>query len=160
MTTLQAVSPVLALAINCAMQVVICRRTGALLRSVYLAFTTGLAACALLCGFSAELFPELITYGALGYCYFHFLNLGETARRIRIVREISEAGSSGLSKEEILSKYNSKIIIAARLSRLISKTQIIEKDGRYYLGKPTVLYMANALLMMKKLLLGKSSESI
>ena len=35
----------------------------------------------------------------LGYCYFHFVNLGETARRVRIVRELwqSEDNRVGLT---------------------------------------------------------------
>ncbi|MBI4349905.1 MAG: hypothetical protein HY550_00555 [Elusimicrobia bacterium] len=160
MTSLQALAPVLALCVNCAAQVLLFRRAGALLRSVYLGFFSGLAACALLCGFSAELPPGLITYGALGYCYFHFINLGETARRIRIVRELSEAGPAGLSKEELLGRYDARNILDARLARLVNNAQIIKKDGRYCLGKPAVLYMARALLLMKKLLLGRSAESL
>lgn len=158
MTILQALSPVLALGMNCAAQILLCRRAVPLLRSVYLGFAIGLAACILLCGFSAELFPGLITYVALGYCYFHFINLGETARRIRIVRELSEAGPAGLSEEEILARYNTRNILNARFARLENNSQVIEKDGRYYLGKPAVLYMARALLLMKKILLGRSSE--
>ena len=32
-----------------------------------------------------------IIYAALSYCYFNFVNLGETARRIRILRELNDA---------------------------------------------------------------------
>lgn len=159
MTTLQAVSPIAALAVNCAAQVLICRCAGGLLRSVYLGFAAGLAACAPLCGFSSELFPAVVAYGALGYCYFHFLNLGETARRIRIMRELAEAGGAGLSKEELLARYNAAKMLEARFARLRNTSQVIEKEGRYFLGRPTVLYMARALLLLKKLLLGRTGEA-
>lgn len=160
MTILQAVSPVLALGVNCAAQVIICRSTGGLLRSVYLGFAAGVAACALLCGFTEALPPALVTTGALGYCYFHFINLGETARRIRLVRELSEAGPAGLSREEILARYNAGTILAARFARLINNSQVVEQEGRYYLGKPAVLHMARALLLMKRILLGRSGEAL
>ena len=160
MTVLQAVSPILALGINCAAQVLICRKTSGLLRSVYLGFMAGLAACALLCGFTAALPPSLVTTAALGYCYFHFINLGETARRIRIVRELSEAGPAGLSKEELLVRYKAGTILAARFARLMNNSQVLEKEGRYYLGKPTVLYMARALMLMKRILLGRGGEAL
>lgn len=160
MTALQALSPAVALAVNCAVQVLLCRRSGALLKSVYLGFAAGLSACAVLSGFSADSFAAVITYGALGYCYFHFINLGETARRIRIVRELDEAGPAGLTREELLSRYNAAKMLDARFARLVNNSQVIEKEGRYYLGKPAVLYMAKTLLFMKKVLLGRSAEAL
>ena len=38
------------------------------------------------------LLANLAIYGALGYGYFHFVNLGETARRVRLLRELLDAG--------------------------------------------------------------------
>lgn len=159
MTLLQAASPLLGLAFNCLVQVQACRRDKRLLSSVYRGFAGGAAACALACGFGAELLPSLFSYAALGYCYFHFINLGETARRIRLVRELAEAGPSGLTKEELLSRYNSGELVEARLGRLLSNSQVVEKYGRYYLGGPALLLMARALLLLKKLILGRTSEA-
>ena len=45
-----------------------------------------------------------MTYGVLSFGYFHFINLGETARRIRIIREIDAAGRP-LTREVILDRY-------------------------------------------------------
>lgn len=160
MTLLQALSPVAGLAVNCAAQVLLCRRSGKLLNSVYRGFAGGAAACALACGFGQELAPALITYGALGYCYFHFINLGETARRIRIVRELAEAGPAGLSRDELLSRYNARIMVEARFKRLVNNAQVVERDGRYYSGKPAVLLMARTLSLIKKVLLGRDREQL
>jgi len=157
-TTLQALSPIAGLAVNCAAQVLLCRRSGKLLNSVYRGFAGGAAACALACGFGQELAPALVTYGALGYCYFHFINLGETARRIRIVRELAQAGENGLTREELLARYNARTIVEARFARLLNNSQIIEKSGRLFPGKPAVLYMAWTILLMKRILLGRTSE--
>lgn len=159
MTLPQALSPVIGLAVNVAAQVLYCRRSGRLLSSVYRGFAAGAAACALTCGFSQDLFPSLITYSALGYCYFHFINLGETARRIRIVRELSEAGPGGLSRQEILARYNAAAMLQARFARLLNNSQVVEKEGRFYVGKPAVLYMAEAISLMKLILLGRAAGS-
>ena len=91
------------------------------------------------------------------YCYFHFVNLGETARRIRILTELWESGD-GLSRNEILERYDASHIVNVRLQRMINKKQIIVENGRYYIGKPIMLYMARAIVMMKLVLLRRRSE--
>jgi len=91
---------------------------------------------------------NLLIYAALGYCYFHFINLGETARRIRILRELYEA-PEGLSQEEILERYNAKHIVDMRTHRLIHNSQIVERDGRYYIGNPVMFFIARSITMLK-----------
>ena len=93
----------------------------------------------------------------MGYCYFNYINLGETARRIRILREIYDS-KEGLSMEEILKRYNAKEIIERRIKRLLKNRQIIYKDGKYYIGKPIMLVIAKIIVIMKVILLGKKSE--
>ena len=100
-----------------------------------------------------------MTYAALGYCYFHFINLGETARRVRLMRELAEAGPAGLGKEELLSRYNARTMVEARFRRLLDNSQVVERNGRYYVGKPAVLWMARLVLLLKKLLLGRAGEN-
>ena len=60
--------------------------------------------------------------------------------------------------DELLERYNASIIINVRLKRMVNKNQIVLRDGRYYIGKPIMLYMAKAVVMMKLFLLGKKSE--
>ena len=100
---------------------------------------------------------NFIIYASLGYCYFHFINLGETARRIRILREIYDS-KDGLTMEEILQKYNSKEIVDKRIGRLINNGQVLYKNGRYYIGNPTMLIITKIIVAMKLLLLGRRSE--
>ena len=107
--------------------------------------------------FLGEVATNLIIYSSLGYCYFHFINLGETARRIRIMRELYDS-KNGLSLEEILFRYNAKEVVEKRFNRLLGSGQIIYKDACYYTGKPLVLFMAKALVLMKLIMLGKKSE--
>ena len=98
-----------------------------------------------------------ITYGALGYCYFHFVNLGETARRVRIVRELLDS-KHGLSMSEILEYYNASEIIRVRLQRLLKNKQITLRNDRYFITKSMLLYITKIITMMKIAILRKTSE--
>lgn len=140
-----------------------------LLKSIFLGFLTGafiiifgeiytvFTASLPLRDFISILIVNVITYSALGYCYFHFINLGETARRIRILREIYDS-NDGLTVQEILNEYNAKQMIDVRLSRFLNNGQVLHKNGRYYVGNPTMLLIAKIIVGMKSILLGKKSE--
>ncbi|WP_333655746.1 hypothetical protein [Dissulfurispira sp.] len=158
-------APVIGLAINVASQIISFRffQHIGLLKSIFAAFIVGFFATAFLTLYNslsdltAILIVNLIIYSALGYCYFHFINLGETARRIRILREIYDSGS-GLSMNEILERYNAKEITEKRLNRLINNKQITYKNGKYFIASPVMLAMARIMVFMKLVLLGKRSE--
>lgn len=100
---------------------------------------------------------NLIIYSALSYCYFHFLALGETARRIRILRELSEA-DGGMSLEDILKRYNAKEIFDKRMARLLNNGQIELRQGRYHIASPSMLLITRTVLFFKQLIFsGKSA---
>jgi len=168
---LQVLIPVLGLMINVIVQVICSRfiqRLG-LLKTVFLGFFVGMLSVLIIefCIFFAtsahftDFFmmfaANFITYASLGYCYFHFINLGETARRIRILREIYDS-KDGLTMDEILQRYNSKEIVDKRLSRLINNGQVLYKNERYYIGSPIMLMITTVIVAMKLLLLGRRSE--
>jgi len=52
------------------------------------------------------LITNLIIYLSLSYCYFHFVNLAVTARRIRLLRDLNNS-EDGMTMDEILLQYNS-----------------------------------------------------
>ena len=83
----------------------------------------------------AELFVTglyaFIIYYALAYAYFHLFNMGETARRIKILYEIDRAGS--LSKEAIPLNYGISEMLSVRLKRLIAMKQVGCKGNCYIL---------------------------
>lgn len=106
----------------------------------------------------AVMLGDLITYVSLGYCYFHFINLGETARRIRILRELKDS-SGGLTLNEIFARYNAQEILENRISRLLKNGQIILVNGKYYIGKSFLLYMAKFLVFLKFILMRKKDEA-
>ena len=101
----------------------------------------------------------ILTYFALVYWYvFGFYNLGESARRIRLLVELQAAGERGLTLTQLLAAYNARMIVDARLGRLLAGGQVVERDGRYLIGKPLMLYGAKALVLLKLAFLGTPSE--
>jgi len=160
--------PVIGLLINVLVQICVLRLFPwiGLLKSIVVGFAAGVCGVLILELYIFIAFLEsmpvllsflmvnLVIYTFLGYCYFHFLNLGETARRVRILREIDES-EEGLTMDEVLEKYNAKEIVHKRLKRLLKNSQIIEKNGRYYIGNPAVLIMARVLLLLKIILFGE-----
>ncbi len=169
MTYLCLLIPLLGLLVNAAAQVSLyrVRPDKGLLASIFGAFAVGffaLVLCALILygqadkkDFSAQLVLDVLIYALLSYCYFHFLNLGETARRIRILRELAEA-PAGLTTGELLRRYNAREILERRISRLTKSGQIVLKNGRYYIKGHTVLLMAKIMGFMETAMLARESE--
>jgi hypothetical protein len=164
-------SPLFGLLTNVVVQVWRCRhgKNRGLLRSVFEGFISGYATvlaievayCVSTKADVVECVGQMtlstITYVVLGYGYFHFINLGETARRVRILRELWES-QDGLSVDELLMRYNASEIFSIRLRRMINNEQLELRNGRYYIGNPVMLYMAKAMMMMKLILLKKRGE--
>ncbi len=168
---LQILVPIIGLSTNVLVQVISFRYFSKLelLKSEYLGFTFGFLNVFLLelytffsskISLLAFLFvfsTNFIIYLSLGYCYFHFINLGVTARRIRILRELYET-KKGLSLNEIMQRYNAKDIVEMRINRLVNNGQIIFKNNKYFIGKPIMLYIVKVIIIMKLILLNKRSE--
>jgi hypothetical protein len=169
---LHMITPILGLGANVIFQVGAFRLHSrlSLLKSVFLGFGIGLLVVFIL---DASLFyaspaaqwhamldiflANILTYGALGYGYFHFINLGETARRVRILREI-DYFPKGLSLQELLCRYNSKAILQYRIDRLLHNRQIILDRGKYRIGNPSMFFITRIVLSLKQLIIGKKSE--
>lgn len=169
---MQVAAPLIGLSANVLAQLFAfrIRSTLGLLRSEYLGFLVGLLSLLAIDGVSLMWMPLInrfdqagifllttLTYGALGYSYFHFINLGETARRIRLLRELYDAGGT-LTHQQLLDRYSAQEVVNKRINRLLSTGQIICKEQRYFIGSHTVLYIAQIMTTMKKILLGKNSE--
>lgn len=160
--------PIVSLTINVATQILVFRllKQAGMLKSVFIGFFSGfltLLALHLILiltvkDSSAYLFiANILIYSALGYCYFHFINLGETARRIRILNEIYYS-DGGLTVEEILKRYNSEIIIDARLNRLLANNQLRFLNNRYFIRNSLMLCITKVIVFMKLIIVGKVSE--
>lgn len=156
-------SPVLALAVNAAAQVIFQRvfHKKNILPSIL---------CGLCCGalfyfilWRSEIgpiaiFPDmavagLFSYLLLSYGYFSFVNLAAgTSLRIRLIAEID--APFGLEKTQLLRRYNDGIVYSARIRRLVASDQVIEKDGKFILRKTPLLILAAVLDFTRKVVLG------
>lgn len=94
---------------------------------------------------------DLAAYLALAYGYFHFVNMGETARRVRILIEMSRF-PDGLDREEIHDLYNAREMVDRRLKRLSDAGWIFERNGRLYTGNRAALGMAAVMALFKRLI--------
>ena len=166
----QLVLPFFSLLVNILAQIIsfkyILKRN--LLKSEYLGFISGFLAYifyeAVLYKYSFSVMEWIglvtancLIYLCFSYYYFNFINLGETARRIRLLRELS-ASPEGLTEKEILKRYNADEIIAVRMERLLNNKQVIMRAGRYYIGNPTMLLISKLIVVIKLIVLGKRSE--
>ncbi len=162
--------PLVALAINVIAQVLLLRaRRSDFLRSIVegcliggvalLVLNVSLIAWLARCreGFVRFLLVNVPTYVALSYCYFGVVSLGETGIRIRIFAEIAKT-PAGMSTEDIERLYSEGAFAAMRLRRLLEGGDIIERDGRYFVGKNMLVHAANFMFAAKRFLLGKKSE--
>lgn len=170
---LQILNPNLCLIINILIQVISfrCIKNIGLLKSIFLGFISGFIILFILeiyISFRLSILPRdflslfvvnFLIYSLLGFCYSNFITLGETARRIRILRELYDY-NEGLSMEEILERYNAKEIIKMRISRLIKNGQVIYKDKKYYLNGYTILLITKIIIFIKMLILGKRSVDL
>ena len=155
--------PIVSLAVNASSQILIARHASnsSLLKSVILGFMLGIMGLFIfeivLLDRRASFIANTITYAALSYSYFAFVNLGETARRIRILRELANS-EDGLTVKELIRLYNAKEIIEKRIRRLIKTGQVRYAGGRYYINKPVMLLASRIVVGMKLLILRKKSE--
>jgi hypothetical protein len=103
------------------------------------------------------LFVDAPTYAALAYCYYNFVQLGQSSVRIRLYTEIS-ACTDGLAVEEVARQYADDALVRVRLQRLVESGDVRQVDDRYFAGRRRLVAISKMMFLAKRLLLGKSSE--
>lgn len=91
----------------------------------------------------ASLSYAVIVYGLLAYSYFHVFNMGETARRVRMLVELTEHGE--MKAEELRSFYNTGTMLERRIERLVSLGQLRPEGDRLVLSSRR-LFLAAAVM--------------
>jgi hypothetical protein len=148
-------APVLGLVVYCLAQILIARSMPG--RSPYhslkLGFICGLFAATVVSVWGVGRMPispqdrvgyvalNLLTYLALAFGYFNFVNLTVASLRIRLLEEIREAGGA-LPAGALKAAYNSGEVVAIRLQRLVQGGHLVEKDGRLHSGRLQFLIVA------------------
>ncbi|HBG48811.1 MAG TPA: hypothetical protein DDW90_04785 [Cyanobacteria bacterium UBA9971] len=99
--------------------------------------------------FSAFAYAFLV-YNSLGYAYFHFFNMSETARRIKILLEIKK--NKTLKIENLTQDYKSDFMVKTRLQRLLELNQIKKINEKYFIKGKILLFAAIIIRFLKKIL--------
>ena len=100
----------------------------------------------------ALLAMDLVEYLALAFGYFNFVNLNVASLRIRMLQELAE--SHGEMPVEALTRlYNTEAVIALRISRLCSGGHLVQRQGRFYIGKRKFLIVGRIFDFLRMMIL-------
>lgn len=164
-------SPIAAMVVNVGAQVILFRVRGGThyFRSITEAFSLGgvalVAGEAFLVASNDMAVDRLIlalavnlpTYICLSYCYYNFVQLGQTSIRIRMYSEIAER-ESGVMLSEMEQEYSEEGLTEVRLQRLIESGDMIVRDNTYFIGRKRLLLITKIIFVAKHFLLRKKSE--
>lgn len=100
---------------------------------------------------------EVLTYSALGWCYFHFVNLGVASLRIRVLEEIAEAGGS-LAADALGRLYDDGVMAENRIRRLHAGGHIVLRDDRFHSGRAAFRGIARTFAVLRWLIIGRGSS--
>ena len=91
-----------------------------------------------------------LVYSGFGYSYFHFFNMGETARRIKILCHLFFYGS--IESEDMKIQFIPKEQIRQRLQRLLELGQITKSGERCFIRSRFFWSIAVVLMEFRKVL--------
>ncbi|MDT8448145.1 MAG: hypothetical protein RRB13_14730 [bacterium] len=94
----------------------------------------------------------LVVYQGFGYAYFHFYNMSETARRIRLLILIYQGRLK--RSEEAASAYSPEEMVRNRLGRLTAMGQLTQNEVGRYVAKGGILLFAAKMIAAYRQLLG------
>ncbi len=109
-------------------------------------------------GLIAMAVVSYFVFGLLTFVYIVCVfGPSETSIRIRLVRELWEAKGGRLIHDELLKRYNGRLILERRLQRLLLAGEILERQGKYILiGKGNAFFMIDAFAGLIQKILKKS----
>lgn len=96
---------------------------------------------------------NLLTYLALAFGYFNFINLNIASLRIRMLQEMW-LSAKGMTREQLLSLYSTDDVIALRIARLTRGGHLVEREGRFYRGRMRFLVVARIFDLLRVSILG------
>jgi hypothetical protein len=161
-------APVIGLAAYCVTQIFVARlaTSSSPYRSLMIGFICGLVVVMMLAGWAAGrmeisvadrigyLLLDLLTYLALAFGYFNFVNLTVASLRIRLLEELSLHGGR-LSRQALVDRHSSANVFGIRLKRLIGGGHLVEQQGRLFTGKRVFLVVARIFDMLRWVILGR-----
>ncbi len=97
-----------------------------------------------------------LVFNAFAYVYFHFFNMSETARRIKILIGIMKSYIKRVN--DINKYYNTDKILINRLKRLEELSQIREIEKNKYILKKKLLFTVSYLMNLWRYILGITNQ--
>lgn len=94
-------------------------------------------------------FLHAFLLGIFAYGYYHFLNMCRTARRVRLLTEMIEAGGR-LDESALVAAYSAREMVDRRLFRLQESGQAVESDGVWHLQRMELVRSARLMRALKK----------
>lgn len=164
-------APVIGLGVYCIAQIAVARswRGRTPYRSLAVGFAFGLLAVGMLAGWAARCMAaglmdrigyvtlDILTYLALAFGYFNFVNLTVASLRIRLLEELRTAGGA-LPTASLLATYDSRQVVAIRLARLVRAGHLLEKNGRLHIGRLPFLIVARIFEVLRWFIIGGTGK--
>ncbi len=97
-----------------------------------------------------------IVINAFAYAYFHFFNMSETARRIKLLVNIRK--NTIINPQDIKENYSHDRSLKIRIKRLKQWSQITEESTGHYILKGRLLYIIANWVFCFRVLLGFENE--
>ena len=98
----------------------------------------------------SSLIYAFLVYNSLAYSYFHFFNMSETARRIKILLEIKQ--KDFIVYNDLTTDYKPDFIVKTRLKRLAELGQIKQNADSYTISGKVLLLAALFIGFCRKIL--------
>jgi len=92
----------------------------------------------------------VLTYNALGFCYFCLVNLSETSLHVHILMELMLSGT--IAMDELLARYGVTEMIDARVDRMIALGQLRSQNGAFVVTSRSLLMVGRIIHFWRKLL--------
>jgi len=89
-----------------------------------------------------------LTYVALAFGFWAFLNLNMTSLRIRMLRELLRS-EHGMARAELFDRYSPEEFLRRRLVRLERSGDLALFDGHYSVRSRKLLYVDNCLKVLR-----------
>lgn len=89
-----------------------------------------------------------LTYVALAFGFWAFLNLNMTSLRIRMLRELLHS-EHGMARAELFGRYSAEEFLRRRVARLERSGDLALVDGHYSLGSRKLLYLDHCLKILR-----------
>lgn len=99
---------------------------------------------------------SVMLFVILACCYFMgVFGLMATSVRIRVLCEIARTGTRGMTMKQLITRYNSEVIVVQRLARLVSNGDLKYFGGKYHARNGFTFFVFPALVLRcMKLLYG------